>query len=206
MENGHSMSKKMKKWTFNVQNRGGFFRNDSKARLRTQTIDENGELVSEKFFWRDRVYSNKGYVLKYNNDYMKLFFDRGLPEECTLLECGKFYKLIYYILGENQLLGYRNDRIRPLTVEKISKMFNCSERQTRRFINKMKDLKVIKEVIINDTKWYAVNPLYALKEKHLSKTTFIIFQEELIPILPAWVVNRFMSDCRSLTDKIVVKK
>lgn len=179
---------------------------DSKARIRTQITDENGELLSEKYGWRDRLYSEKGYILKYNNDYIKLFFDKGLPEECTLTECGKFYKIIYYIVGENQLLGYKSDKIKPLTIEKMSEMFKCSERQTRRFINKMKDLKVIKEVNINDTKWYAVNPLYAFRNKYLSKTTFMIFQEELIPVLPYWVINRFMADLRELDDKIEVKK
>ena len=78
-----------------------------------------------------------------------------MPEECTLTECGKFYRIIRYIIGDNQLLGYRSGRIKPLTIEKMSEMFKCSDRQTRKFIKKMKGINAIKEVSINDTRWYA---------------------------------------------------
>lgn len=144
--------------------------------------------------------------MKYNSDYIKLFFDKGLPDECTLVDCGKFYKIIKYIVGENQLLGYRSDRLRPLTVEKMSEMFDCTDRQTRKFLKKMKDSRIIKEVLINDTKWYAVNPLYALKSKYVSLTTFIIFQEELLPVLPQWVINNFMQEARQLEYEVKIKE
>jgi len=144
--------------------------------------------------------------MKYNSEYIKLFFDKGLPDECTLVDCGKFYKIIKYIVGENQLLGYRSDRLRPLTVEKMSEMFDCTDRQTRKFLKKMKDSRIIKEVLINDTKWYAVNPLYALKSKYVSLTTFIIFQEELLPVLPQWVINNFMQEARQLEYEVKIKE
>lgn len=70
----------------------------------------------------------------------------------------------------------------------------------------MKEIKVIKEVSINDTKWYAVNPLYALKSKYLSLTTFIIFQDELISVLPKWVIDSFMREAQEITDKVEVKE
>lgn len=151
------------------------------------------------------MFSSKGYVYRCNNDYIKLFFDRGLPDDYTLNECGKFYRLIKYIVGENQLLGYRKDKIYPLSVEKMAEMFNCSDRQVRKFIKKMKDDKILKEVSINDTKWYAINPMYALKSKYLSITTFIIFQDELVKTLPISIVNQFMSEVRSITDKIEIR-
>jgi len=144
--------------------------------------------------------------MKYNSEYIKLFFDKGLPDECTLVDCGKFYKIIKYIVGENQLLGYRSDRLRPLTVEKMSEMFDCTDRQTRKFLKKVKDSRIIKEVLINDTKWYAVNPLYALKSKYVSLTTFIIFQEELLPVLPQWVINNFMQEARQLEYEVKIKE
>lgn len=173
--------------------------------IKKETIinPETGEFT-EKQKYIDSLYSKRGYVLKYNNDYIKLYLDNGLPEECSLMDCGKFYRLIRYIIGENQLLGYRSSKIKPLTVEKMSEIFECSDRQTRRFLKQMKDLKVIKEVSINDVKWYAVNPLYALKSKYLSPTTFIIFQDELMPVLPNWVLNNFMSE--AITDKVEIKK
>lgn len=151
------------------------------------------------------MFSSKGYVYRCNSNYIKLFFDRGLPEHYSLAECGKFYRLIKYIVGENQLLGYRKDKIYPLTVEMMTTMFECSDRHIRRFMKKMKDDKIIKEVSINDTKWYAVNPMYALKSKYLSITTFIIFQDELRGTLPYSIVSKFMSEVREITDKIEIK-
>jgi len=132
-------------------------------------------------------------------------FDRGLPKECTLIECGKFYRIINYIIGDNQLLGYRSGKVKPLTIEKISKMFCCTERQARKFIKKMKDISAIKEVTINDVKWYAVNPLYALRSKYLSSTAFLIFQDELLPVLPNWAIARYMEGVKEITDKVEIK-
>ena len=160
----------------------------------------------EKTMFVDNLFSKRGYILDCNKDYIKLFFDKGLPEDCTLTDCGKFYKIIRYIVGENQLLGYRSGKIKPLSVEKMSELFKCTERQTRKFLKKMKEIKVIKEVSINDTKWYAVNPLYALKIKYLSLTTFIIFQDVLISVLPKWVIDSFMREAQEITDKVEVKE
>ena len=199
------MSKNRKKWTLDVQNYRRSYRKYKSIEKRTIINPDTGEFTEKKRYI-DSLYSKRGYVLKYNNDYIKLFLDKGLPDECSLVDCGKFYKLIRYIVGENQLLGYRSGNINPLTINKMSELFNCSERQTRRFLKQMKDYKVIKEVCINDVKWYAVNPLYALKSKYLSLTTFIIFQEELIPILPNWVIQNFMQEAQEILDKVEIKK
>lgn len=184
---------------------GGINRKYKSIEKRTIINPETGE-CTEKQRYIDSLFSKRGYVMKYNNDYIKLFLDRGLPDECSLIDCGKFYKIIRYIVGENQLLGYRSDKLRPLTVEKMSELFKCSDRQTRRFLKQMKDCKIIKEVSINDTKWYAVNPLYALKSKYLSLTAFIIFQEELLPVLPRWAIDNFMREAREIEYKVEIKE
>lgn len=184
---------------------GGIPRQYKSIKKETIINPETGEFT-EKQKYIDSLFSKRGYVMKYNNDYIKLFLDKGLPEECSLLDCGKFYKLIRYIIGENQLLGYRSGKIQPLTIEKMSELFKSSDRQTRRFIKQMKDYRVIKEVSINNVKWYAINPLYALKSKYLSLTTFVIFQDELIGSLPNWVINNFIAEAQEITDKIEVKK
>lgn len=184
---------------------GGLNRKYKSIEKRTIINPETGEFT-EKQRYIDSLFSKRGYVMKYNNDYIKLFLDKGLPDECSLIDCGKFYKIIRYIVGENQLLGYRSDKLRPLTIEKMSELFKCSDRQTRRFLKQMKDYKVIKEVSINDIKWYSVNPLYALKSKYLSLTTFIIFQDELTDVLPVWVINNFIQEAQEITDKVEIKE
>lgn len=166
---------------------------------------ETGE-YKENTTFVDKLYSKRGYIYQYNSDYIKMFLNKPLPSDFSLLDCGRFYILTQFLVKENQLLGYKTDKIRPLTIEKMCELFEQKERQTRAAIKRFKDSKIIKEVVINDVKWYAINPMYALKSKYLSTTTFLIFQEELIPNLPAWVVNRFMADVKELDDKVEVKK
>ncbi len=166
---------------------------------------ETGEYTVKQMYI-DSLFSKRGYVMKYNNGYIKLFLDKSLPDECSLADCGRFYRLVRYIVGDNQLLGYRTRNIHPLTVEKMSEIFGCSERQTRRFLKDMKNYGIIKEVSINDVKWFAVNPLYALKSKYLTLTAFIIFQDELISVLPGWVISNFMQEAQEITDKVEVKE
>lgn len=180
-------------------------RNDSKSIKRSTIIDpETGE-YKENTTFVDKLYSKKGYIYQYNSDYIKMFLNRSLPRDFSLLDCGRFYVLTQYLVKENQLLGYKTDKIRPLTIEKMCELLGQKERQTRAAIKRFKEKKIIKEVIINDTKWYAINPMYALKSKYLSTTTFLIFQDELIPNLPRWVVNRFMADVKEIDDKVEVK-
>lgn len=181
-------------------------RNDNKSIKKSIIINPNTGEYKENRSFVDRLYSKKGYIYQYNSDYIKLFFNRPLPKEFTLLDKGKFYELTFYLVRENQLLGYRTNKIRPLTIEKMSQIFESSDRQTRRFIKKMKEYKIMKEVVINDTKWYAINPMYALKSKYLSLTTFIIFQDELIPNLPPWVVKEFLDDVKEIDIKVEVKE
>ena len=178
---------------------------NAKSVKKTVTIDENGECRT-KYSFVDSLFSKKGLIFEYNKDRLWLPFDRQLPECCTINDCGKFYKILHFVMGDNQLLGYRSNKIKPLTVEKMSEIFGCSDRQTRKFVKKMKDLTVLKEVNINDTKWYAVNPLYALRTKYLSTTTFIIFQDELLSVLPNWAIQKFFMEVPEITDKIVIKK
>ena len=132
-------------------------------------------------------------MVKYNNDYIKMFMDENLPSECSLNDCGKFYRLTKYIVGNNQLLGIRSSRgFKPLTLEKIALICDSSERQTKTYLRKMKKLGIIKDVVINNEKWYAINPLYALKGKYITFSTFITFMEELKAKLPEWVIKEFM--------------
>jgi len=185
---------------------------ERKIRTNTKSIKKSTIINPETGEYRentafvDRLYSSRGYIYQYNSDYIKMFLNKALPKYFTLIDCGRFYILTQYLVKDNQLLGYKTDKIRPLTIEKMSELFGQSEKQTRLAIKRFKNEKIIKEVMINDTKWYAINPMYALKSKYLSITTFLIFQEELIPNLPTWVVNKFMADVKEIDDKVEVKE
>ena len=183
-----------------------FSRQSTKLIQKITSINPDTGEYTEKKRYVDNLYSRKGYVMNYNNDYIKMFKRKDLPAECTIMDCGKFYKLTKYLVGNNQLLGYSSDKLKPLTVEKIAQILECGERQARKFLKKMKDLKIMKEVLIDGVSWYAINPIYALKGKYLSLRAYVIFQHELSPVLPEWVVRCFLSEKSQMTDKIEIKE
>lgn len=127
-----------------------------------------------------------------------------LPEEFTWTERGRIHELKHYIIEENQLLGYRSKGFKPLDAEKMAKIFNAGERQTKDLIKKMKDYKIIKEVSIDGEIWYAFNPIYALKGKRISFTIFIIFQKELMQILPPHIISNFLGQLEDVRSNIKI--
>jgi len=127
--------------------------------------------------------------------YIKLFMDKQLPEELSSSDCGKFYRLIMYMVGDNQFLGRRGSKgFRPLTVLHIATILCITERQAKNFLKKMEEYRIFKRVLVGDEEWYAVNPLYALKNKYISFTTFTIFADELKGEIPDSVFYKFMND------------
>lgn len=132
-------------------------------------------------------------MFRYNTKGVKIFNDNTLPEELSHVECGKFYRLMKYIVGNNQLLGYRtSEGIRPIGIEKMSEILGSSERHTKRFVQRMKEYNILKEIDLGTNRWFIVNPKYAFKGKFLSMTVFIVFHDELKDELPQWVLRKFM--------------
>ena len=86
----------------------------------------------------------------------------------------------------------------------MAEIFNAGERQTKELIKKMKDYKILKEVSIDGVIWYAFNPIYGLKGKRITYTIFIIFQQELIPILPYNIINSFMGRLQEIGTNIKI--
>ncbi len=127
-----------------------------------------------------------------------------MPKDFTWAERGRIDELRYYIIKENQLLGYRSGIIKPLGIKEMAKIFNAGERQIKDLVKKMKKNNILKEVSINGIAWYAFNPLYGLKGKRITYTIFTIFQEELTSVLPIKVVNTFILQAEEIKDNIKI--
>lgn len=167
-------------------------RNQKKGQLIKKIDLETGE-VKETFRMVDRVFSSRGYIPRMNASFVKIHYFKELPSECNLLDCGRFYKLLEYIVGDNQLLGVRTSKgFKPLDIEKMSNIFSGSERSVKTFLKKFKELKIIKETNVGDVVWYGINPLYALKGKYISQSAFMMFQDELANEIPEWAVNGYL--------------
>lgn len=185
---------------------GDFMANTAKQILKTTKYLNpcTGEL-NEKESWVDTYFNDDGYLFYNRKMGYKIFTEICLPEEFTWSEKGRIQELQHYILKDNQLLVYRsNDKIKPIGGNEMCRIFDMSGRQCRTLINKMKSLKVIKEVSIDGIEYFAFNPLYAFKDKRLSVGVYLMFQEELRSVLPQWVIKKFAEQIQELRPSIKI--
>lgn len=170
---------------------------------KTTYINESGEFTSkeEKVIAR---YNDKGYLYNNRSDFLKTFLNKPYPEELTWNDRGRLGRLEHE-LKEGQLLAYRgHSGIEPHTVSTIAEIIELNERYTREFLKRAKRAGVIGVAIIDDKKYYLINPMYKLHGNRVSLTTFIVFQEQLKTELPEWVYNKFMEDYNLSNTNIIV--
>lgn len=171
----------------------------------TKYINSDGE------YWLKREhteawYNENGYLYRNRTKVLKAFTDKPYPKELSWNEKGKLSDLEQYV-GNEQLIVYKSNKIiKPHTITTIAKILDSSVRQTRAFIKKCKELKVIAEIEINGIVYYALNPIYKLRGNRISLTTYIAFQEELMEELPTWVVNNYTKDIKELELNVKVIK
>jgi hypothetical protein len=140
----------------------------------------------------DLQFDDSGYLWWSKKANVKTFVDKPLPECFSWSERGRIHELKHYMLKDNQFLVYRsNNVIRPLTIIEMGKILGMSQRQCSALIKKMKVEKIIKEIAFNGYKYFAFNPLYGFKGKRLNLTVFMFFQDELMEVLPKWVIDKF---------------
>jgi hypothetical protein len=74
------------------------------------------------------------------------------------------------------------------------------------FLKKCKENKVLKEVVLDGIKYFALNPIYGIAGKRINLTTFIIFQEEFIADndFPRWVIHKFMGQIKEISPNLSI--
>lgn len=174
----------------------------------TQYINhKTGEFFEKRSYVDIMFDDDMGYVAWAKKKSVKSYMDIVLPKEFNWAEIGRIEVLKRYILKDNQFLVYRShNTIKPMGIAQFSKVFEMSERCTKLLIKKMKKHGIIKEVSFNNQVYYSFNPIYGLKDKRITLTLFMIFQEELKNELPKWVVNKFLEQAAELETKITVLK
>lgn len=163
---------------------------------------ETGEFTARKS-WVDMQFNTDGYLMQPNKNSVRMFLDSPLPDKLTWAEQGRLIRLQHYILRENQLLVYRSHgALKPVDIPEMCRILNMSERQCKGLMSKSQALGVVKEIQIDDTRYFMFNPIYGLKGKRLSLTVYLMFQEELQPVLPKWVIERFLSQAQEILPNI----
>lgn len=158
-----------------------------------QILDNSGKVVSEgakKFkIWDD----DKGYLFQAKEQFVKKFSDTKLSEFVTnKLEYANLHILAENIFRDTNMIAVKSKNIaRPADIPDISKLIGLCERRTRQFIDRMMQKGIVAKTIINteertETQYY-LNPLFFMSNKYLSPFLFMMFREQLKPVLKDWV-------------------
>jgi hypothetical protein len=172
---------------------------EPKIRRDTVTTDTNlatGEIMNQRQavqYFAPRFSQSKGYLFRNQKGMVRWFPDIPLPEEMTMIDCGRMLKLSKYIHSDDNCFGYRgHGGFRPYSAIELGTFVGLNEEQSIKFMRRMTRLKIIKErtSLLGD-KLYFANPLYFFANNRISLTLYSIFREELEPYLPPWVIEEF---------------
>ena len=180
----------------------------SNGRAVTTLINKNTGECTQKVNYFDLVFDEEdGYMMWHNWNKVFRFLNKKLPDTFTFADRGRIDLLREYIVKDSQLLVYKtNKRIRPLDFESMQKILQLKPTQLRLLIKKCKHHKILKEVFIAGTKYYALSPVYGLAGKRISLMTFLIFQDEFYndKDFPRWVINKFLEQAKEINTDISI--
>lgn len=161
---------------------------------KTSFINKHGEFLNSYYENVEERYNEDGFLYKDKTSFLKSFTDVAYPDELTWAEKGRLGRLEKEI-KEDQILAYRSGNvIKPHSIESMSKILDCSPRQTTALIKKCKKLKVIGEAKIHGKRCYLLNPSYKLRGRRISLIVWIVFQEYFKANLPQYAYEYFLYD------------
>lgn len=144
------------------------------------------------------VINAEGYRFPAHKSGARMFNDVQFPSMITDSEIGKMARLSKLMIPQNNLLGYKkNGVIYPYTEPEICELVNLSYKRGKEFIGRMSYNRLIRKSENELGMFYYINPAYFMANgQRLSMDLFILFQAELIPLLPRWVVDQFLKQIR----------
>lgn len=170
---------------------------------RTTTFSETtGEIIASK----DQVFTDSlnrdGYRIPSHKLGARVFNDVQFPADMSYGDIGKMTCLAKMMIAQNNMLGYRSQgRIIPYTAEEIGGLVGLSGRRAKEFVWRMINFKIMCREDTKDEVRYFINPAYFLANgQRLSFDMFIRFQDDLIALLPKWVINEFLERAKSKRD------
>jgi len=164
-----------------------------------QHINDKGEIVNETFNRYPDAMTDEGYRIPSHKLGARLFADVQFPKEMLYIDIGRMTVLSKLMIRRTNMLGYRvGRRIEAYTTYEIGGLVGLrSESQRYAFINRMLKLRVMQRVDINGKSQYYINPAYFMSAgQRLSLDLFLLFREELAPIVPLWAMRSFLCQAR----------
>jgi len=159
-------------------------------------LSDYGELIKEKNNHFTESMNEEGYRIPSHKMGARIFSDVLFPDEMTDSDIGKMTRLSKIMIGKTNMLGYRKGKnIEAYTAKEIGKLVGIvKDRPARNFVNKMIRLKVMRKL---DDVGYYINPAYFMANgQRLSLDLFLLFRDELKPILPDWAILEFLRQAK----------
>ncbi|MDD5037207.1 MAG: hypothetical protein PHE55_20970 [Methylococcaceae bacterium] len=173
---------------------------------RYQIIDtKTGEIKGDADNLFPDPMTDEGYRFPAHKLGARMFADVDFPKGMSDLEIGKMARLArYHMIAATNMLGYRQSgRIESYTSPEIAELVGYTDRQGRRFMARMLQLRVMRRWQSDGQSQYYINPAYFIANgKRLTLDLFMHFQDELQPLLPPEIMQEFLRQAR---DKAVLK-
>ena len=159
-------------------------------------INADGEVFSEKEIKMPDRFNEDGYLIPYNKRGSKMFADVPFPERMNDAEIGKTARLAKLMVSTSNMLGYRTRTgIMPYTEKELIDLVGLSSYRGKEYISKMinvgmmqRNKRIIGEV---ESEEFYLNPAYFFAGKRLSLNLYLLFRENLDPILSQWARSEF---------------
>jgi hypothetical protein len=166
------------------------------ANLKIETFINTitGEVYYErKKYITSAWHEEKGYRLS-SRDTMDIPF----PSISTIY-LGYYSIISRYTQKHTNILSYRGNKnaYKPMQAEQIGKRLKIGRSTAYRFLDHCIERELIARdaTLIGDQEriCYIMNPIYFLNSKYISLELYLKFKDQLDPILPAWVIDRYIN-------------
>lgn len=176
--------------------------------LQVREIDqETGEVIAsgQRAKWFSNFRSSKGYLFKPQAHFVRVFTGVKLPAEVKAKDAYRLYLLIDRLENGTNRLVYRSDSTnKSMDLDHIAGYLHMPYTSACSFVNRMIRAGVMAKgkitVAHSQVVSYYFNPLYYIRGKWLTYQLYTLFQEQLDPVLPAWVKRKFAEAHRDPED------
>jgi len=143
---------------------------ESELREEIITIDSLKELINLKYNGEYKSYINYENFIKINHTIPDLS-DGDL---------GKFYKILTKLSYKaNTLLTKKDIRSNPVNKEDISTLLKIGIKPTERYLTRLREKNILRQVILTDKTHLMVNPIYAFNGNTIGSYTYIYFKDDI---------------------------
>jgi len=156
----------------------------------------SGEIFNEKETKIPDRFNEDGYLVPSNKRGSKMFADVPFPERMNDAEIGRTARLAKLMVSTSNMLGYRTGvGIKPYTESQLIDIVRLSPYRGKEYIAKMinigmmqRNKRIIGEI---ESEEFYINPAYFFAGKRLSLSLYLLFRENLDPILSQYAKNQF---------------